>query len=142
MKLGPREAWRLLRSTLQNWNEDKAPQLGAALAFYTALSIAPLVVITLGVVAFFFGQDAGQGELVGQLRTLVGDDGGKAIEDMIASANKPTEGFVATGLSIATLLFGASGVFGQHRPAYSSRSHAASPSSDKSSNESQPRFRR
>jgi membrane protein len=113
VRLGPRDVWQLLRGTISDWNEDKAPQLGAALAFYTALSIAPLVVLVLAVVAYFFGQDAAQGELVAQLRALVGEDGGKAIEDMIASANKPTEGVVATGLSLATLLLGASGVFGQ-----------------------------
>ena len=53
MKIGPSGVWALLRQTTSEWNEDKAPQLGAALAFYTALSIAPLLVITLGIVAFF-----------------------------------------------------------------------------------------
>jgi membrane protein len=113
MKLNPSGVWRLLRHTFSEWSEDKAPQLGAALAFYTALSIAPLLVIALGIVAFFYGDDAAGGQVADQLRSLVGDEGGKAIEDMIASANKPTEGVVATALSVATLLFGASGVFGQ-----------------------------
>ena len=108
-----RGAWELLRQTFADWSEDKAPQLGASLAFYTALSIAPLLVILLGVAAFFFGDDAAGGHIVHELRSLVGDEGAKAIEQMIASANKPTTGTIATVLSVATLLFGASGVFGQ-----------------------------
>lgn len=113
MKFGPSGVWSLIRQTFREWSEDKAPQLGAALAFYTALSIAPLLVITLGIVAFFLGTDAAGGQITQQLRALVGEDGGNAIEDMITSANKPTEGAVATILSVVTLLFGASGVFGQ-----------------------------
>ena len=106
-------AWTLLRRTFSDWSEDKAPQLGASLAFYTALSIAPLLVILLGVAAYFLGDDAASGQVVGELRSLVGDEGGKAIESMIANANKPTTGAVATALSVVTLMFGASGVFGQ-----------------------------
>lgn len=105
--------WNLMRQTFADWTEDKAPQLGAALAFYTALSIAPLLVIILGIAAYFLGDEAASGQVVGELRSLVGDQGGKAIEDMIASANKPTTGLIATFLSMLTLLFGASGVFGQ-----------------------------
>ena len=113
MKVGPSGVWRLIRQTFREWSEDKAPQLGAALAFYTALSIAPLLVITLGIVSFFFGNEAAGGQITQQLGALVGEEGGNAIEDMITSANKPKEGAVATMLSVVTLLFGASGVFGQ-----------------------------
>jgi membrane protein len=113
MKVGPSGVWGMIRQTFREWSEDKVPQLGAALAFYTALSIAPLLVITLGIVAFFLGTEAAGGQITQQLGALVGEEGGKAIEDMIASANKPTEGIVATVLSVVTLLFGASGVFGQ-----------------------------
>ena len=107
------DAWQLVKQTAVDWYEDKAPQLGASLAFYTALSIAPLLVILLAIAAFFFGDEAAGGQIVGELKTLVGDEGGKAIEEMIANANKPSTGGVATVLSVATRLFGASGVFGQ-----------------------------
>lgn len=106
-------AWSLLKQTFADWSEDKAPQLGASLAFYTALSIAPLLVILLGVTAFFYGDEAAGGRITTELSGLVGKDGGEAIEQMIASANKPTTGTIATVLSAVTLLFGASGVFGQ-----------------------------
>ena len=105
--------WSLLKQTFAEWTEDKVPQLGAALAFYTALSIAPLLVISLAIAAMIFGEDAARGEIQHQMQSMVGDEGAKAIEEMIASANKPTTGTVATVLSVITLLFGASGVFGQ-----------------------------
>jgi membrane protein len=105
--------WQLLKQTFSEWSEDKAPQLGASLAFYSALSIAPLLVIALAIAGFFLGEDAARGQIVHELRTLVGPDGGKAIEDMVQSANKPSTGVIATVLSVVTLLFGASGVFGQ-----------------------------
>lgn len=104
---------RLLRQTVVEWSEDKAPQLGASLAFYSALSIAPLLVIALGVAASFLDEQTARGRVIQEFRGLVGSEGGKAIEDMIDSANKPGTGVVATILSIVTLLFGASGVFGQ-----------------------------
>jgi membrane protein len=113
MRLGPKNLWRLLRQTFADWSEDKAPELGAALAFYTALSIAPLLVILLGVAAFFLGDDAATGQLMSEMASMVGEEGAGAIDDMIKSANKPTEGAIATTLSVITLLFGASGVFGQ-----------------------------
>lgn len=105
--------WALITQTIQEWREDKVPQLGAALAFYTALSIAPLLVIALGVSGFFFGKEAASGEIRAQFESMVGDQGAKALEDIIASADKPTAGILATTLSIITLLFGASGVFGE-----------------------------
>jgi membrane protein len=102
-----------MRQTVSDWSEDKAPQLGASLAFYSALSIAPLLVIALGIAALFFDEEAARGGVVAQLQSLVGKQGGQAIEEMIQSANKPGAGVAATALSVVTLLFGASGVFGQ-----------------------------
>lgn len=83
------------------------------MAFYSALSIAPLLVLALGVASFVLDEEAARGQVITEFRGLVGTEGAKAIEDMINSANKPDSGIVATILSVATLLFGASGVFGQ-----------------------------
>ena len=107
------DSWPMLKQTFAEWTEDKVPQLGAALAFYTALSISPLLVISLAVAAMVFGADAARGEIQQQLGSLVGEEGGKAIQQMIANANKPAEGTVATLLSVIILISGASGVFGQ-----------------------------
>ena len=103
----------MLRQTVFDWIDDKAPQLGAALAFYTALSMAPLLVISLGIAALVFGEEAARGGVQDQMQFLVGDQGAKAIEQMISSANDTGKGVVATALSLIILLVGASGVFGQ-----------------------------
>jgi membrane protein len=109
----PGSIWTVLRQTVSEWSEDKAPQLGASLAVYAALSLAPLLVIALAIASLVFDEEAARGQIVGELQSLVGPEGGKAIQDMIESANKEDAGVFATILSVATLLFGASGVFGQ-----------------------------
>jgi membrane protein len=94
--------------------EDDAPSLGAALAYYTVFSLAPLMTIAIAMAGFFFGKEAAQGQIFDELRVLLGEEGGKAVEEMVQSANaQPTAGVVATIISVIMLLFGASGVFGQ-----------------------------
>src|SRR5215213_6867 len=113
MPSAPTSAWAMVKQTFTEWSEDKVPQLGAALAFYTAISIAPLLVISLAVAGMALGEEAARGQVQQQMSSLVGEQGGKAIQQMIASANKPSEGILATVLSTVILIFGASGVFGQ-----------------------------
>jgi membrane protein len=108
-----RNGWSILRQTIAEWSEDKVPQLGAALAFYTALSMAPLLVISLRLACLQFDEGTARAQIEQQMSGLVGEEGGKAIQQMIESANKPGEGAVATALSVIILIFGASGVFGQ-----------------------------
>jgi membrane protein len=104
----------LLKQTASEWMEDDAPSLGAALAYYTVFSLAPLMTIAIAIAGFFFGKEAAQGQIFDELRVLLGEEGGKAMEEMVQSANaQPTTGVVATVLSVIVLLFGASGVFGQ-----------------------------
>jgi membrane protein len=105
--------WQLVRQAASDWVEDKAPQLGAALAYYAMFSLAPLLVIVLSVSGMIFGEDAATGALGGQLRDLLGEAGAEGVEDMIQAANKPSRGAIATVLGVIVLLFGASGVFGQ-----------------------------
>jgi membrane protein len=94
--------------------EDQAPSLGAALAYYTVFSLAPLLIIAIAIAGLVFGQEAAQGQIFEQLRALIGEESGKAMQDMVQSANaKPAAAVVATLIGVATLLFGASGVFGQ-----------------------------
>ena len=94
--------------------EDDAPSLGAALAYYTVFSLAPLMTIAIAIAGFFLGKEAAQGQIFDELRGLLGAEGGKAVEEMVQSANaQPTAGVVATIISVIMLLFGASGVFGQ-----------------------------
>jgi membrane protein len=107
------EAWKTLKQTTSEWLDDNAPRLGAALAFYSVLSIAPLLVIALAIAGAVFGQEAARGELLSQMEGMVGSQGATAIQEMIAHAHKPAAGTIATVLGVVTLLFGAGGVFGQ-----------------------------
>ncbi|HEY9882794.1 MAG TPA: YihY/virulence factor BrkB family protein [Thermosynechococcaceae cyanobacterium] len=110
----PKAIVGLLKETFQEWQEDKAPRLAAALAYYTVFSLAPLLIIAIAVAGAVFGEDAAQGEIVGQIQGLVGREGAKVIEDAIENANKPESGGgIASLISIVVLLFGASGVFAQ-----------------------------
>jgi len=105
--------WTLFREAFADWLDDRAPRLGAALAYYTALSLAPLLLIAIGIAGMAFGAEAAQGRVVGELRNLVGDDGGRAIQDMLEHARTPSAGIIATTVGAVTLLLGAAGVFGQ-----------------------------
>lgn len=103
----------LLKATVADWQEDKASRLAAALAYYTVFSLAPLLVIVIAIAGLVFGQDAAQNQIVGQLQGLMGKEGAAAVQTMIANANKPTTGIIASIINIVILLFGASGVFAQ-----------------------------
>jgi membrane protein len=114
MRIRAKAIWALLKQTAAEWQEDKVPLLAAALAYYTTFSLAPLLVIAIAIAGAVFGQDAVQGEIVGQIQGLVGKQGAEAIQSMLQNAYRPgSGGAVATGIGIVTLLFGASGVFGQ-----------------------------
>jgi membrane protein len=106
--------WGLLKDTFDEWNEDKASRLAAALAYYTVFSLAPLLIIAITIASLIFDQAAAEGQIVQQIQGLVGKDGAQAIQEMIRNASKPSSGgTIATIIGVATLLFGASGVFGQ-----------------------------
>ena len=107
-----RGAWALGRATASEWIEDKAARLGAALAFYAILSLAPLLVITVGIVGIVYG-DGAVGAVEHQFQALVGPEAGRAITDIVTHGRGPGGGWVATGVGVAALLLGASGVFGQ-----------------------------
>ncbi len=107
-------AFSVLKQTVAEWTEDRAPMLGAALAYYTVFSLAPLLIISIAIAGFVLGDEAARGQVFDQMRSLIGDQGAKATQDMVQSAGaKPSTGIVATITGIVTLLFGASGVFGQ-----------------------------
>ena len=111
--MNPRALWELLREAGAEWLEDKAPRLGAALAYYTIFALAPLLLIVIAVAGFVFGEEAARGELFEQIRGLVGDRGASAIEAMLANANKTESNTLATIVGVAMLLVGAAGLFGQ-----------------------------
>lgn len=104
----------LLKQTVVEWIEDKVPRLGAALAFYSMLSLGPLLLLALAAAGLIFGHEAAQGKIVDQIQGMIGPDGARAVQDMIAdSAEKKDTGIIATAIGMGTLLVAASGVFGQ-----------------------------
>ncbi|HSZ78393.1 MAG TPA: YihY/virulence factor BrkB family protein [Chthoniobacterales bacterium] len=105
--------WFLLKTTATQWINDKCPQLGAALAYFTVFSLAPLVLILLAFFGLFFGSDHARDKIIEQLRYMIDPSGIQVIKDIASSAAKPQSGILATLLGIVVGLFGASGVFGQ-----------------------------
>jgi membrane protein len=107
------DAGGMLKEAYVDWKDDNAARVAAALSYYTTLSLAPLIVISIAIVGAFFGRDAAQGQIVGQIQGLVGPNAAAVIEALIESAARPAEGLLAGSLSVLTLLMGAAGVFGQ-----------------------------
>ncbi|MEG3899270.1 MULTISPECIES: YihY/virulence factor BrkB family protein [unclassified Microcoleus] len=101
----------LLKQTFTEWQEDKAPTLAAALAYYTVFSLAPLLIIVIAIAGLVFGADAAQGQIVTQLQSLIGKEGAQTVQELILKASEPKSGMIATLVGIATLLWGASNVF-------------------------------
>jgi membrane protein len=110
----------LVKLAARKWLADKAPRLGAAVAFYSMLSLAPLLVITIAVVGLAFGEGTARAQVVAQARALVGPQGAEAVAAMVEHARRPGAGILASALGFATLLFGASGVFGELKDALNS----------------------
>lgn len=111
------KAWAVLRQTAKEWAEDKVPRLGAALAYYTVFSLAPLLIIAIAIAGFVFGEEAARGQVTRELATLISPEAAQAIEEMIKNARRPAAGTVATVIGVVTLLFGAAGVVGQMKDA-------------------------
>jgi membrane protein len=99
------------REASSEWINDNAPRLGAAVAFYTLLSLAPVIVIAVAVAAIVYGQAAAQGRLASEIQGMAGPDVARTIQEIIRGAYKPRTGVIATLLGLATLAFGASSMF-------------------------------
>lgn len=107
----------LAKQTLREFGEDRAPRLGAALAYYTIFSIGPLLLIAIAMAGIFFGQEAAQGRVAQELERGFGAATAASVEQMIEAAARPKSGMVATLVGVVTLLFGATGVVSQLKDA-------------------------
>ncbi len=110
-------AFELLRLSFTDWNDDDAPRLGASLAFYTILSLSPLVLLAVAAASLVFSRESAQVHLLAEVRATAGREGSDAVRSMLASGQKEFAGVFATLFGMATLLFGASGVFAELRSA-------------------------
>ena len=112
-RLTPRVVWTLLGETVFEWYEDRAPRLGAALAFYTVFALAPGLIFIIALAALLLGKEAAEGQILNEVQDLIGFAGARAIQAAIESARSAGGSLVATGLGVLTLLFGLWGVFGE-----------------------------
>ncbi len=101
----------LLRTTASKWSAYNAPRLGAALAYYTLLSIAPLLILIVAICGLVFNRTTAEQDLLRQVRDLAGYSGAETVRMLIGDARRGRTGVLATCIGIVTLLFGASGVF-------------------------------
>lgn len=108
-----KDIWYLTKETFEEWSNDDAFQLSAVIAYYAIFSIPALLVIVITTAGVIFGQDAVQGEISRQIAEFVGQDAAKFIENTIQSSSEYGNKWYAIGLSVATLIFGATGVFYQ-----------------------------
>lgn len=108
-----KNAFQLFKEAALAWNEDSAPSMGAAIAYYTIFSLAPLLIISTAIAGFFFGVEAAQGHIFDQARGMIGEEAALALQGLVESASKPTEGFIATVVGLVFMLVGATGVFAE-----------------------------
>ena len=114
-------SFSLLKQTYSEWLEDKAPQLGAALAYYTVFSLAPLILVLLAIVGLLFHNDPGAwNKLTEQMSAFLDKSGVEMVRNIAQKASHPSKGVLATVIGVLLALFGASGVFGQLQDALNS----------------------
>ncbi len=108
-----RQLRQVINGAVSEWIDHRAASKGAALAFYTLFSMAPILVLVIAIAGFFYGTQAAQGEILIQLRGLVGTQGAEAIQLILAGARDQEQGRLATVIATVLLLFGATSVFAE-----------------------------
>jgi membrane protein len=108
-----RQVAHVMRCAVTEWLGHRASSKGAALAFYTLFSLAPILVLVIAVAGFFYGTDAAQGQLLDELRSLVGKQGAETIQAILAGARNRESGKLATIIATALLLVGATSAFAE-----------------------------
>ena len=111
MKINIKEIWKFIVKVFEQWSDDKAPKLGAALSFYTMFSLAPLLVIIISLAGFIFGEDAARGEIVSQIDSLIGRDGAEIVQTALKNTQDPESGLIALVISLITSFIGSTIVF-------------------------------
>lgn len=110
----PKRGWRgvfsVAKDAASEWSDDSAPRMGAALSYYTVFALAPVLLLAISVAGLVFGNDAAQGQIVGELRGMFGDDTAKMVQDMLAKSAAISAGVVGTVVGVVTLIIGATAV--------------------------------
>ena len=108
-----RGIWDVLKETGTAWDEDNVNRLAASLAYYTLLSIAPMIILAVATTGLVFGEEAARQHIAGELASVVGTGAGEAVQSIAQNAKTPGTGVLSVTVGIVVLLFGASGVFGE-----------------------------
>lgn len=113
--MSPKQVWRMLKTAFQEWNQDKAARLAAALAYYTLFSIAPLLILVIAIAGLFFDSAAVREQIMSQVQSLIGGSGAEFVSTVLDNANRPggNSGWIASIISVVLLLIGATGVLTQ-----------------------------
>ncbi|BAZ45097.1 ribonuclease BN [Chondrocystis sp. NIES-4102] len=108
-----RKVTKLLKATFKKWQEDNASRIAAALAYYTVFSVSPLLVIAIAIAGAFFGQETAQAQITEKLTSLLGQDAVEPILVALNNMSQPRIRGIASLISVAVLILGASGIFAQ-----------------------------
>lgn len=109
----PSRLWSTLKQTFAAWLSHEGPRFGAALSFYSLVSLAPLVILVIALVSLVIGHSAAQDQIINEVQAFIGADGAKAVRTVIEHSKEPAASSFASIVGIVTLLFGASGVFAE-----------------------------
>jgi membrane protein len=107
----------LVKETFSRWSGDSVPRMAAALSYYTAFSVAPLLILVISIAGLALGRDAVQGKIVEQIGGLVGTKSAAAIQDMLQAAQRPAKGLVFSIIGVVSLIAGATGVLSELKSA-------------------------
>lgn len=105
--------WSMLKQTVQAWVDDRAPSMGASIAYYTLFSLAPLLLIVVSIAGLLFGAEAARGAIFSELEGLLGATSAQAIQSLLETVNQPSDGILGTLVGVAVMLMGATSVFAE-----------------------------
>jgi membrane protein len=111
MRVEPGDLWWVIKRAVVGWWNDNVPRLGASLSYYTLFAMAPVLVVAIAIAGLAFGAEAVRGQIVGEIKGLVGLEGARAVQAMLEGASKPSSSRLATTLGTATFFLGATGAF-------------------------------
>lgn len=111
MKFSLKGQYNFVKAVFEKFSDDKAPKLGASLAFYTIFSLSPLLIIVISIAGLLFGEDAAKGEIVGEIKDLIGNDGAQVVQTALKNTNNTETGIISLIISFITLVIGSTVVF-------------------------------
>src|SRR6185503_160746 len=113
MKIKIKGIWEILKNSFSGFSNDKIMKLSASLAYYTVFSVGPLLIVIVSICSIFFGREAIEGTIYGQIQSFVGQDAAAQLQEIIKNAAIGGKGHIAVVIGIITLLIGATSMFAE-----------------------------